>query len=327
MVELPNFLGNIHPFPTEEGLLDGLFLPKTNSFAFRDARATLSVARFNSHTLSKLTSFKAPLSRVRDAAERFFAPEGESRVFDSANRYWLNYRSAYAGKVRPLFWHGSQLYSTVTSEEGGRNASFRVQRWTYGANRAKRMCNVTNFFLNSGYKLGEGHSYPFMILHRTERVGDKRKLTVSFLDVESCKVAEKNYADLMKGEVLNVHYFAKMKSVLIQVDHPTQNLVWDTGPGEANCHYYSLANSKLVMVGYEHPIVGAYDSNDGLSLIYMHDEKNNPPKTAQVTGDYPIADMKSFDLELSPDKQALIGITELIDKSKTLVKIDLPQIE
>lgn len=320
-------MGNIHPFPTENGLLDGLFLPKTNGFVFRDSLNTLTLARFGTHTTSKLTPFQAPLSKVRDARERYFAPEGQARVFDSANRYWMSYYSAYQGKVRPLFWNGSQLYSTVTSDEGKRNASFRVQRWSVGAKRAKRMCNLTNFFLNSGYKLGEGHTYPYMILHRTERVGNQRKLTVSFLDVESCKVAEKNYADLMKGEVLNVHYFAKMKSVLIQVDHPTQNLVWDTGPDDAHCHYYSLANSKLVIVGNEHPIIGAYDPYDGLSLIYMHDENNSPPKTAQVTGDYPIADIRPYDLELSPDKQALYGITELIDKSKTLVKIDLPKID
>ena len=71
--------------------------------------------------------------------------------------------------------------------------------------------------------------------------------------------------------------------------------------------------------------IGAYDPHDGLNLIWMHDEKNNPPKTAQVTGDYPIADIRPFDLEISADKNSLYGITELIDKTRTLVKIDLPK--
>jgi len=328
MLELPNFFGNVHPFTLPDGLLDGMFLPKSNSYVFRNSATKLTVARFSTHSFNTMAAeFNAPISKVRDASERYFSPEGTSRVFDAANRVWMNYHSAYEGKIRPLFWNGSHLYSAVTSEDENRNASFRLQRWTVGTNRARRVCNLSNFFLNSGYKLGNGHAYPFMVLHRTERVGTQRKLTVSFLDVESCTVSEKPYADLMKGEVLNVHYFAKMKSVLIQVDHPTQNLVWDTGPDDAHCHYYSLANSKLVMVGYEHPIIGAYDPHDGLSLIYMHDKDNNPPQTAQVTGDWPIADIKPYDLELSPDKMSLVGITELIDKSKTLVKIDLPKID
>ncbi len=329
LLTLPSFLPHIHPFPMPDGIVDGLFLPKTSRFALRDQSGNFSVANFKTHSLEQLTRFDKPIARVRDASERYFSPEGKPVVFDTTKRQWMSYRPAYNGHMRPLFWRGNELFSAVTSSENedGRNASFRLQKWVAGAARATKVCRLANFFLDAGYKLGEGHSYPYMVLHRTERkTATGRQLTVTFLDVENCQSLTKVYGDLMKGEVLNVHYFAKMKSVLIQVDHPMQQLVWDTGPDDAHCHYYSLANSKLVIVGYDHPIIGAYDPYDGLSLVYMHDEHNNPPKTAQVTGEYPLADVGQYDLELSPDKMSLIGVTQLIDKSKTLVKIDLPTV-
>ena len=123
------------------------------------------------------------------------------------------------------------------------------------------------------------------------------------------------------------YWFSKMKSVLIETDHAAQQLVWDTGPDDKHCHYYSLNQSKLLIVGYEHPIIGAFDPYDGLSLVYMHDENNSPPKVAQVTGDYPIADMNAFDVEITKDKNTLVGVTQLLDKSKTIVKIDVPKYE
>ncbi len=325
MIELPSFFSNIHPFPLDNSAADGFFLPKSNRFIYRDRANQFTVANFNTNAKTVLTRFETPIAKVKDPSERFFAPQGTNQVFDAAMHYWWDYRGAYSGKIRPLFWGKRQnLYSAVVSDDT-RNANFRVQSYTVGAARAKRVCGGLNFALNSGYKLGEGHVYPNMVLHRTEPMGSTgRKLTVSLLNIENCTIETKTYADLMKGEVLNVYYYAQIRSVLIQTDHPTQQLVWDTGPDAEHCHYYSLNGSQLLILGYQYPIIGAYDPYDGLSIVYLHDEKNNPPRTAQVTGDYPLAHIASHDLELNPQKTALYGITQLIDKSKTLVKIDLP---
>lgn len=325
LVQLPFALSHIMPYASTNEVVDGLFLPIKRQFAYRDNAGNLKATMLDTHSTSLLARAEAPMTRVRDAQERFLSFDGGAYVFDTFSKRYFGYRPAYSGKIRPLFWNGTTQYSAVTSSDQGRNANFRVQRYSVGTSRARRVCNLMNFSLNSGYKLGEGHTYPYMILHRTEKVGKESKLTVSFLNVDSCTIQTKVYADLMKGEVKNVYWFNKIQSVLIEVDHPTQQLVWDTGPDDKHCHYYSLNQAKLLIVGYEHPIIGAFDPYDGLSLVYLHDENNNPPKVAQVTGDYPIADMGRDDVEITKDKNTLVGVTQLMDKSKNIVKIDVPK--
>ncbi len=326
LVQLPFSLSHIQPYSSANEVLDGLFLPLTGQFAFRDVKGNLKVTKLDSHATTALASVKKPLVRVRSESERFLSFDNIASVFDNFERRFYNYRAAYNGKIRPLFWDRFTQYSAVVSDDTDRNAKFRLQSYRVGdGNRARRVCHRLNFALNSGYQLGEGHVYPFMVLHRTEKIGKENKLTVSFLNVEDCTIQTKVYADLMKGEVFNVYYFAKLNSLLIETNHPTQQLIWDTGPDDKHCHYYSLKGSKLLMVSYEHNIIGAFDPYDGLSLIYLHDLDNNPPKAAQVTGDYPMADMNLFDVELSSDKNTLVGVTQLIDKSKTIIKIDVPK--
>lgn len=320
------FPSNVHRIPTNGEPTEFLSWEKKNQIAYRsDGREIIATSPDGGFKQFLSTSSK-PLARVVDAEERFLVTANDNWFLDTwAGPAWVHFRAPFE-KPHHLFWYQRRLYSMRNTYDNGGGQRIMLYRYNAGASSAHQICPLLKFTAGEGYQIGEGHSYPYVVLYRVRRTTQGNSLTVALLNVSTCGLEPKTYARPVDGDVENVHWFRPLNSYLVKIDSPTKQLMWDTGPDDEHCHYYNVGKDyPAFILGYSQPVVGLFNPNDGLSLLYLHDLENHDPKTAQILNDFPLQSLGASDVWLTKDGSTLYAAPTMIDQSRWMLKIDLPE--
>ncbi len=286
------------------------------------------------HTKTKqqfhITTSSKAIAKVRDGQERFFAVEQEPWVFDTEKGRWYRFGGVPENVDHVFFDHGPlgkpRLYSLATVFETSGEQEFKLFRYRIGDTNAKRICPGLKFSAGKGYHVGNGHSYPDIVLYRSIDLGGAYELTLYTLNARSCAVTNLGtYIFLIPGKVQAVHYFAPLKSVMVKVDHPTRNLLWDQD--KSGCRFYDIGQDRQALVlGYDQPVIATFREKDGLNLVYLNNWPDAKAKVASILKDMPMQEIRGSDIYLTEGGTKLYVAPKFADKTRFLLDVTIPEL-
>jgi hypothetical protein len=259
---------------TRGNVREFLYWETRNALVYRNDYRELRAHYFQDKVDKYFSPMSLPLARVTDPGEQFLLTDRANWFFYRGN--WKAFRSE-AKHPRHLFWDRTLFDSWLYSLDNVKNAAgrqeLRIFRYRAGAQSAKLDC-VLLAHPGEELKEAEGARYPFVPLYTVKAVSGGEKLSLWHLDVRSCALVHMGtYPDPVPGRVQAVHRFESIGSYAIKVDHPTLNLLWDYGTG---CRFHDIGNGELLVPNHSRPLIGSWDSTDGLWLMNLnHRKKGN----------------------------------------------------
>ena len=270
-------------------------------FVYRDTRSRLWAQ--NGPTVDGdlyLGRLSHPLSSVTDDSGRFVTTDDSNWFLNlGTGSFWTKIFARDQDR-QPLFWQGRFQYS-VHREETATGPNFRFYRYFAGLPVANPVCNITT--THQGYYLGEGHTYPNVIMYETRSTATGRMLAVQSVNLLTCQVSVVvSYGADLPGEVRQVSYFDALKSYAIEVDHPVKNLLWDTPQG---CRYYNVGGGRAVFPDFDYPYLTIWTPANGVYLMQLNARQSLQLLKGGETGPFERShtwfDPKSKQLYLAPE--------------------------
>lgn len=290
------FHADVKDVPTQGAVEEFLYLEHEQSIVYRNTKR--DIHKLSSLGSTPLTQSGQPLSRLTDEKNRYLASDAAPWVFDMKKGIWYNYQID-ARPFRHLFFHGSSLYS-ISSRIGPDNTQYmNVYEYKVGDTAAHRICRTIEAPAGQHYILAEGHSYPEVYLYRM-RPTTQGCFFVTFYSMDIgflCGISGLgHYTREIAGEAKSAHMFRDLKSLAVEVDHPTNNLLWDTKEGEG-WRYYDINGLKPYVLNFKKPVIATWDQKEGMSLIYLDAaKKTKVNKVMQTYGYGPIEELLPQDV-------------------------------
>jgi len=244
------------------GVEEFTYLESRSELVYRTKSGTL-ISRPEVGPSKTLGCSAVPISPVVEEEKMYFSAKGLPFLSDTSFQ-WREYQVPSTRGLTHLFWESGSLYSLDRSVSSTGMSHIYKYRPFEGA--AKNICNLT------GLTPAEGHAFPYVYYYALRPRVTGPYLNVYTVDVRSCKIVhELEFAEPLMGKVLSVHRFEELKAAAVEVDHPTQNLLWfQTDKG---CGYYNLNNQKgisdarLRVMNYKSPWMATFSPSQGLSLV------------------------------------------------------------
>jgi len=273
------FDAQVAGIPTEGSVEQFLFSEKDNAIIYRNEFNEISkTVNFTSST--KLTQSGTPLSRLSGYGGRYLAAEAAPWVFDRKYSRWHNYKLD-ARPFRHLFFDNHSLYSMSSRIDAKNNQIFTVFRYDVGTAEAKPVGNSLISPPGQHLTMAEGHGYPYVYFYRVEQFPTTKRISFYRLDLRTFLFLSplSEYTRDITGPVKKAHIFSGMGAFAVEVDHPTQNLLWD----HKGCRYFNSEGTPLVL-NYNQPVVATWSDFKGLSLIYLDKEAQAHISPAPIYG-------------------------------------------
>jgi len=264
---------------------------KKKAIAYRNSQGEifqLSLASGKSYGLARATN---PLSSIKDENEQYLTLKDYPVTLDTGTSpaHWKKW--SHKSGLKHLYWHrffGRDSLFSVSSMKHVVSDQQRLEVYSFSRKGVKpHLCNL---YAKKGqyYHLGEGHTYPYIFLYRTEKLNDCTQLSYFKLQIEGevlesprCELyASGQYSTQIPGNVLEVYQFPTLMQgnhnmFVVKTDHPDKNLLWDDGV--YGCRFYQFGNQEPLVLNSKQAILAVWSENRGLSLIYPRKTVNNEP--------------------------------------------------
>lgn len=273
---------------------------------YRTQSGELEALKLSSSKNVALGKSKLPLSTTLDPYGRFLLARDFPWLFQMADHRW--YQFGMGGDTfRPLFWSRDSLY-TISPRTP---TATHIRRLFLGADYAQSWCYADRM------RPAKGHSYPYAFFYNTKETSRGPRLKVYELDVRRCQIVKEiEFTDPLTGPVEDVYRFKSIQAIAVKIRHPESNLLWQSD--ESGCHYHNLEGKKVMPLGYDHPLLGAYSPNEGLQVLYPNIEK-----VARVLDGKNIISLDETDVALDA-KGTRIFVNPLIDgNARPLISVPL----
>lgn len=240
------------------------------------------------------------LAKVADPNRRFIYTLGLNFAWDFLTGRWSPFGPKVTVPMKEVFHRNNAMYFAAEDNYNG------VQRFDfYDTSAADGKRPICSWKSPKGYhyKLGYGHEYPFVYLHRSEDVwGDHSVLHVEKFDVSMCEmVVDYDYTPLpIEGNVTDVFRYEAKDAIAVTIDHQTNNLLWDDGK---SCQFYQIPSATVVPIRSDKPVFAVWAPQDGLSMLSIVDTKGG--KRAQVLDTVDVARIEAKDFWLTKDGRKL----------------------
>lgn len=277
------------------GVSEFLLWERKNQVVYRnrfgEVRAAHLAEENSSHPL--LTKSFQPISPTVDENERRILGDEEGWLFRLEEHSWKKFNG-----VRPLnhvFWNRGTLYS-VSTQPGYSKNRFEIFRFR---DRTQNNALVCSFTGDAGEKvlLAEGHTFPKVFFYSTSAlINGRQDLRVYSMDVRTCRVDSTLYENVL-GPVENVYRFEARNALMVEVNHPRENLLW---ADETGCRYFDVDNLQPVVLNYDRPTIATWSPLSGLNLFYL-----DKTQKASLVSTLPIEALRPRDLRLSRNGSTL----------------------
>jgi len=258
--QFPSYANILEP---HSGVEDFTYLESRSELVFRTTSGSL-ISRPEIGPSKVLGCSSVPISPVVEEEKMYFSAKGRPFISGVRPFQWREYQVPSTRGLTHLFWEGGYLYSLDRSTSS--TGQSHIYKYRPFEGHAKTICDI------SGLTPAEGHAFPHVYYYALRPRVAGPYLNVYTVDVRSCTIVhELEFAEPLVGKVLSVHRFEGLQAAAVEVDHPTQNLLWfQTDQG---CGYYNLNNQKgisdarLRVMNYKSPWMATFSPSQGLSLV------------------------------------------------------------
>lgn len=315
---MQSYTPSINALVKTDGLVSDFHLfEKTNKLIYRTPADELRVHDLAaSNDVGSLGEFCHDMSRAVDPSERFVTSIEDNMIKDTQSSHgWKKIPYPKAMSYKPAFWEGTALYS-VAEEPTSTGKNFHLA--SYDIRKGKvHSCSVA---INSlaETQLAVGHSYPYIFFYQQVPMESGYKFRTYKIRVSNCAVdLVAEYQDPMPGRVLNLYHYEQNGGNVIQIDHPTKNLLWDRGPTE--CVFYNVGGRKVFPLLGKMPYVATYKHGEGLGIINVKENR------AAVLKDSGKAELFDNNLWITRDSKTLFLAHPVYsaDDTRVLMKIEM----
>ena len=248
-----------------------VFWEKSNRLVYRNENHdVLASFQGSAFSTTRFAPSSRPLSRITDPEEHFLAAESSPTYFDKKRNRWFHF-SLDARPFRHLFWNRGRLYS-ISARINEKNTQYiNVYEYRPGDAAAQPICKTIVAENGQHFRLAEGHSFPNVYFYRESQGQSGRLISIYGMDVSFfCKIVGiSNYTREIAGPVKSVHLMPKVNGLVVEVDHPTRNLLWDN---EQGCRYFNIQGRKPLILNYGKPLIATWNPEEGMTLIDLNEE-------------------------------------------------------
>ena len=302
--------------PTRASVEQFNYLEKTDSVVYRDERNGLRIANAAGDFSTGHTA--PPLDRVTDPMERVLLAQGVGHLFDLAQpKYgWVEF---YGETMHHIFWQHDNLYS-VASHRGLLGRKFiDVYQLPRNSYKAKATCTF-QVGLNETLYLAQGHNYPNIYFYEVDQRDSRHFLRFITYDVEQCAFKpELSFKEAFTSPIQAVYHFDNLNSTAVKVDHPTENLFWQTGP---DCRYFNIGNQQPIFPDSKRPYLFTW-ANSKLMLYSLNGQR----KTELLSNfPMPIENIRTRDIWLNSQGTELLVAAKIQGQTQRKIlklKVDL----
>jgi len=268
-----------------------LLWEKKQSIAYRNSQGEIFQLNLSSGESLGLARASSAVSSVKDDDDRYLTLKDYPITLDTSTSpaHWRKW--SQKNGLRHLYWHhyfGNDSLFSVSSMKHVVSDHQRLEVYSFSSKGVKpHLCNL---YAKKGqhYHLGEGHTYPYIFLYRTEKKNDCTKLSYFKLQIEGevlerprCELyASGQYSTQIPGNVLEVYQFptlmqSNQNMFVVKKDHPEKNRLWDDGI--YGCRFYQFGKLDPIVLNPKQATLAVWSEAQGLSLIYPRKTVNNEP--------------------------------------------------
>jgi len=303
---------------TNAGVKEFVLWEKTGQVAYRNAEDKIAATDLVSGVTKLLGNGGVPLAHLLDPSNRFLLGAGTPWEFDSLNHGWYQFAPA-AANLKPLFWQNGYLFSARIFWDG-RIQRVEIYAYLPEVGVSQRVCpNLAGFGGNTQpVHLAEGSRFPNIYFYTQVYNQMGNNLGMGRIDITQCELAELNhYPYVFYGPIESVHIYDRLHSFSVKVNHPSYNLLWQSGYG--SCNYYNIDNLQPLVLSESQPLIATFSSRGGLKIVDL-----NRQTQATVLRHLPITSISDNDLWLTHDGKRLYAAPELAGQSSRLLfELDL----
>lgn len=328
-------------FDTKGKLSEFVLWEKKGAVAYRNTQGEIYQLNLKSGSSRGLARATSPLSSVKDGDDRYLTLKNHPITLDTSYypAHWRKW--SHTSGVEHLYWHrflGKDSLFSVSSKKHLLSDQQRLEVYSFSRKGVKpHLCNL---YAKKGqhYHLGEGHTYPYIFLYRTEKKGDCTRLSYFNLQIEGevlgkprCELySSGQYSTLLPGKVLEVYQFPTLMQgnhnmFVVKTDHPEKNLLWDDGV--YGCRFYQFGKYEPMVLNPKQAVLAVWTESQGLSLIYPRKIINGEPVVVRPLNGLIRGPIKKEHLALSDNGRELYvsaTLKEEVEKStRKLIRVIL----
>lgn len=268
--------GLIKEFALNENTNHLIYRSDKSEFIFKDLETSLE---------RSIGIFPLSLSRVVDPDKSYLSTENADAVYMTplAKKEWHKISHLSSLRYQPLYWNQGTLYS-IAEERKLSSDELIIHAAKYMADQdTVHECQLIISLRDWEPGMMSGSEYPYVGLYFQKHTKDGYRFKTYELNMNTCYVELKQlYEDPIPGRVTSVSRYSNGGNV-IQIDHPTKNLLWDRGENE--CVFYNLEGRKAYPLKGHYPYVATWKEGEGLGMI---NAQNSDAVAWKELGDFPV---------------------------------------
>jgi len=313
----PKFDHHVQILKTAGEVKEFVFWERHNAVVFRNIANELRALPLTNNSTGTyqpiLSLLGQPLANIVEPSEQFLLTQGTGWVFDEkAQPYpWIHFSKET--NLQHQFWHRNKIFS-VREITNSKDFAYELVSYKVGDKKIEGNC-IIGGGAQGRMSLAKGSAFPYVTFYSSRPGAKGTDIFFHELDVRNCKVKEQILQNVM-GPIRDVHVFSEQSAYAIQVDHPTENLLWFTPDG---CHYHDVGHGELLVPNYHKPILATMSANRSFELFFLNSEMK-----ATILKNYPISHLGPNDIHLSDKNGKLFLAPRFGDEPyKWLLKVDV----